>query len=352
VEGNIGYQTPGNIPIRVEGHDGLLPVPGWTGEYEWQGYIPFEELPYAFNPAQGYIVTANNAVVGPEYPYTISRLWDPGFRAQRIVDMIEASPGEIGVAYLQQMQGDDMDMLAEVLVPILMEVSMDDDQLVEARNQLQGWDYQMEIDSAPGVLYAIFWKHLQAATFDDDLPQPEAGGSRMEIIRHLVNEPNSSWWDDQTTPEVETRDDIFRLAFEAAYRELRKLQGKDAADWAWGDLHTLTFHHQVMSNFPLINKAFDRGPFPTAGGNSIVNATGWNPYESYEVNWLPSMRMIVDLSNLQNSWTVHTTGQSGHPYHHHYIDMADPWRLIEYHPQNWERAAIESDAEGHLRLVP
>ncbi|MEJ2599158.1 MAG: penicillin acylase family protein, partial [Anaerolineales bacterium] len=106
VDGNIGYQTPGKVPIRSKG-DGTLPVPGWTGEYEWTGYIPFDQLPYAYNPPQGFIATANNAVVGPDYPHLITKDWDYGFRAERIVDMIQTAPGPIDIAYIQTMQGDD-----------------------------------------------------------------------------------------------------------------------------------------------------------------------------------------------------------------------------------------------------
>jgi penicillin amidase len=213
----------------------------------------------------------------------------------------------------------------------------------------------MDMDSKPGALFAVFWKHLLSATFDDDLPEffwPEGGGSWMEIMRKLVDDPLSPWWDDVNTPEIESLDDIFQLALEGAVVEIQKLQGKDPADWAWGDLHTITFENQVMSSFPFINSAFNRGPFPTAGGSAIVNATGWSTRWGYQVNWVPSMRMIVDLGNLKNSWTMHTTGQSGHPYSPHYIDMADPWRLIQYHPMLWERPEIESDSEGHLILEP
>lgn len=355
VDGNIGYQMPGNIPIRVEGHTGLLPVPGWTGEYEWQGYIPFEQQPFAFNPPEGYIATANNAVVGPEYPYSISRYWAYGERAQRIAEMIEEAPGPISIAYIQEIHGDNVDVAAEPLVQVILSLSLDDTNLKSARAILNGWDYQMDMDSAPAALYAVFWKHLNAATLDDDYPEdtpPDGGRATREFMRQLVNDPDSPWWDDQTTPEVERRDEIFAQAFEVAVKEMREIGGKDPADWAWGDLHTITFQHQVMSNLPIINSAFNRGPFRTAGGTAIVNATGWSPRDSYEVVTVPSQRMIVDLSNLSNSWMMHTTGQSGHPYHPHYIDMADPWRLIEYHPMHWEQAAIEANSEGHLKLVP
>ena len=355
LQGNIGYQTPGNIPIRAEGHNGQYPVPGWTGEYEWQRYIPFEELPYAFNPPEGYIATANNAVVGPEYPYMISQIFAHGFRARRIVDLIESAPGPIDAAYIQKIHGDNMDLLAAELVPVLLDAPLTDQDLVEFRGLLEGWDYQMDMDSAPAAVYAAFWKHLLALTFNDDVPEyfwPEGGAQWMQVTRQILYDPASPWWDDQTTPAVESRDDIFAQSLEAARQELRDLAGKDPAKWAWGDLHTLTFHNQVMNNFPLINSAFNRGPYRTSGGSAIVNATSWSTLDTFEVPHLPSERVIMDLSNWQNSQSIHPTGQSGHAYHPHYVDMADPWRLIQYHTQQWERSAIEADAEGHLQLVP
>jgi len=355
LDGNIGYQTPGIIPIRAEGHSGQYPVPGWTGEYEWQRYIPFEELPYAFNPPEGYIASANNAVVGPGYPYLISQQFAYGFRAQRIVDLIEAAPSPVDAAYIQAMHGDNMDLLAAEIIPILMNTPLDRDELLETRALFEGWDYQMDMDSAPAALYAAFWKHLLVFTFEDQIPEyfwPSGGTLWMEVTRQILNDPVNAWWDDQTTSEVESRDNIFSLSLEAARTELREIAGKDSSKWAWGDLHTLTFYHQVMNNFPLINKAFNRGPYRTSGGSAVVNATAWSTKGTFEVPHLPSERVIMDLSNWQNSQSIHPTGQSGHAFNPHYVDMANPWRLIEYHPQHWERTSIEANAEGHLRLIP
>jgi penicillin amidase len=139
-----------------------------------------------------------------------------------------------------------------------------------------------------------------------------------------------------------------------AVEEMEDLQGKDPANWRWGELHTATFENSTLgqSGIALIEDLFNRGPYPTAGGQSIVNATGWNPIDGYVVDWLPSMRMIIDLSDLDNSLTVHTTGQSGHAGHQHYIDMADMWRNIEYYPMYWEKDSIIGYSEAHLRLVP
>lgn len=357
VDGNIGYQSPGKIPIRANG-DGTLPVPGWTEDYEWQGYIPFEELPFAYNPPQGYIVTANNAVIGSEYPYLIATTWAYGYRAQSIVDMIEDAPGPIDIPYIQGMQGDNRDLNAETLVPILMALPLNDTLLENARGVLQGWDYQADMDSAPAALFEVFWKHLLAATFHDDLPEeswPDGGSRWFEVMRNLVEEPDSAWWDDQTTNQVvETRDDIFLQAFLAAVDEMERDWGEDPAKWAWGDVHTVTFRNPTLgeSGVGPIEALFNRGPYRTSGGESIVNATGWEADQSYEVNWLPSQRMIVDLSNINNSLSIHTTGQSGHAFHTHYVDMVDLWRNILYHPMLWERRDVEANAAGHLRLVP
>jgi penicillin amidase len=353
--GNIGYQMPGRIPIRNAGHTGLLPVPGWTGEYEWQGLIPFEDQPFAFNPPSGYIVTANNAVVGPEYPYTISRYWAYGQRAQTILDRVQNAPGPIDIPYIQQMQGDNRNVNAEVLVPLLLQLPLADEGQAAARELLAGWDYQNDMDSAPAALFEAFWKHLAIRTFEDDLPEfypPDNGIIWREAVRQLVKTRDDPLWDDQATTGTERRDDIFQAAFADAVAELSEKLGSNPADWAWGELHTITFRHQVMDSFPLIRGLFNRGPFATAGGEGIVNATGWGTDWSYEVDWVPSMRMIVDFGDLDNSLTMHTTGQSGHAYEPHYIDMADPWRNIEYHPMRWSRAQVEAGADGILRLVP
>ena len=355
IKGNIGFQMPGNIPIRVEGHDGMLPVPGWNGDYDWQGYIPFEELPKSFNPASGYIVTANNAVVEADYPYLISEEWSQGFRAQRIVDMLEEAPKPINISLLKAMQGDNFDQIAPVLVPEILKLSFSDPELIAAQEILLGWNYQADLNSAPAALFMTFWQNLVTNTLQDNLPDDYhvgVGSTSKELIRQLVNQPENPWWNDTSTPEREIMADIFKLTFEESYQELKKEFGKDPYSWQWGELHTITFQNQIMSRFPFVNKFFNRGPFPAGGGNEIVNATGWDPGNPYVIDWLPSMRMIVNMSDLSNSLSIHTTGQSGHAYHPHYIDMAVLWRNIYYHPMLWEIDHIQRQAESLLILTP
>jgi penicillin amidase len=357
VDGNIGYQAPGDIPIRANG-DGTIPVPGWTDDYEWTGYIPFDELPYAYNPVEGYIVTANNQVEPREYPYLISKDYDLGYRANRIVEMIENAPGKIDIAYMQKMQGDDYDGGAPYILPYLLEMKFDDSDLTDGLATLKNWDYQASADSTPAAIYEAFWKNLLAETFNDDLPKryfPNGNALWFEVVRTIVKDSNSFWWDDKTTEDVvETRDDIFARSYEKAIAELEDTLGKDQSKWTWGDLHTSTFENGTLgkSGIFLIEDLFNRGPFPTSGGSGIVNATGWRASQGYAVTNVPSMRMIVDLSNLNNSLTTHTTGQSGHAYHPHYIDMAELWTGIKYYPMWWDLESIMADAEGHLVLSP
>jgi penicillin amidase len=357
VDGNIGYQMPGMIPIRANGN-GWLPVPGWGDEHEWLGYVPFDELPSSYNPAKGYISTANNAVVKPDYPYLITTDWDYGYRARRIVELIEGAPGPIDIATMQKIQGDNQNMSASFLLPVLMQVALNDARLENARGILTDWDMQNHMDSAPAALFEVFRKNLLAVTFQDDLPEDSwlTGGDRsITILQRLVEQPEATWWDDHATPEVEKRDEMFLKAFTLAVDEIEKTLGKDPAKWAWGDLHLANFRNASLgkSGIAPIEAIFNRGGFRASGGSSIVNATGWNAASgSYQVETLPSMRMIIDLGDLANSLAIHTTGQSGHAYHPNYIDMADLWRNIQYEPMTWEQEQVEASSTAHLRLIP
>lgn len=360
IEGNIAYQMPGDIPIRKNG-DGTLPVPGWTDEYEWMGFIPFEELPYTVNPAEGYIVTANNQSPPRDYPYFVTVDWDYGFRANRILNMIQNAPAKIDIAYLQQMHGDSYDANAAVFVPIMKNIDWQFAKPNEAVafDTLSDWDYQGRVDSTPAAVFNAFWRAFVKNTFNDDMPgeslYPDGGSRWNEVMRNLAQNPNDPFWDDKTTVGVvETMPDIIKKSFSDAVAELEGMFGRDLSKWNWGDMHTSTFRNGSLgeSGISFIENLFNRGPYPTSGGEAIVNATGWSVIDGYEVNWLPSMRMIVDLSNLNNSLTVHTTGQSGHAYHPHYDDMSQLWAEIKYYPMWWEQESVINDSEGHLVLVP
>ena len=361
VDGNIGYQMPGRIPIRADG-DGQLPVPGWTNQYEWTGFIPFEDLPNRYNPPEGYIVTANNAVVDSAYPYFLGRDWAYGTRAQRIIDMIEEADGPISVAMVEEMQRDNRNLMAEEIIPYLTAVESTLPEVQAAQEMLAEWGtqaepFQQDADSPHGALYAAVWNHLLATTFHDDLPEdywPVGRDNYFEVLRLLLADPTSEWWDSQSTTNVEERDGILETTMLQAWNEMVDKLGTEPANWRWGDLHTATFRNASLgqSGIAPIEWLLNRGGFEVSGSGDIVNATTWNAAEGYEVVALPSMRMIVDLDDFSRSQAIHTTGQSGHAFHKHYIDMAELWMVNDTQPLYWERPAVEAAAEGHLRLLP
>ncbi len=356
IEGNIGYQAPGMIPIRRNG-DGRLPVPGWIDDYNWDGFIPFEELPNLYNPADGYIVTANNPVVDGRYEYLLTTDWTYGYRARRLVDLISANQ-PLSADDMALIQFDSFNLNAEQLRPnVLQAINTNTATEREARALLAEWNLQNRADSAGAAVWAATWRALLALTFQDELPESlwPTGGSRWFVVMEgLMANPTDPFWDDRTTALVETRDDILALSFTNAVKELSETLGDTPSAWQWGDLHEVEFRNQTLgeSGIGLIEGRFNRGGFRASGGESIVNATGWNPVDGYKVDWLPSMRMIVDLANLENSRAIHTTGQSGQISSKHYIDMAATWVAGKNFPMRWDRTTVEAAAEGTLRLVP
>ena len=375
-EGNIGYQMPGHVPVRSGNHTGLMPVPGWTDRFEWQGYLPFEYLPHVLNPGKGCIVTANQAVVSPEYyewlahelgegrNYVISQQWDYGYRAQRIVELLEANTPHTVESY-QRIQGDNKLISVEEVAPYLAALRFDDRELADARDWLLKWDCQFDAESPQAALYAEFWSRLVDHLFNDQLAGAELagedkayGGDRdMWVTRVLLSDPGNPWWDNAATEGVvETRDDTLIRSFKEGYANTAAALGKDRSKWRWGDLHKATFVSIPLgaSGVGLIEGMVNRGPFSVGGTTAAINNTAWGvgSDEAFEVLWLPSMRVIVDLADFTQSVTVHTTGQSGHPYSPNYDDMIDLWRGIGYHPMLWTREQVEAAAKADLRLVP
>jgi penicillin G amidase len=374
VEGNIGYQTPGQIPIRAPGHSGLLPVPGNSSDFEWLGTIPFDLLPRVFNPEQGYIATANQAVVPLEYydqlaealadefgadaNYFISQQWAYGYRGQRINELLqELTPHS--VATFDQIHGDNMDISAREMLPYFADLDFEDDTLNAARDWLLTWDYQMNIDSGQAALWAALWSNLVQELYNDEFSGfYSATGDNVEIwaTRLLMDEPDNAWWDNVTTQEIEARDDILQQAFINAFTgDLVPLLGEDYESWQWGDLHAVTFISNPLgvSGVEVFENQVNRGPAATGGTNIAVNATSWNPGNgNFAVRSGPSQRSIYDASNWDNSLSIHTTGQSGHPASENYDDMIDPWRLVEQRSQPFSREAVEASATDQMILQP
>ncbi|SNB62365.1 penicillin acylase family protein [Thermoflexus hugenholtzii] len=358
VDGHIGYQATGRIPIRAKG-DGLLPVPGWTGEYEWTGYVPYEEMPRRLDPPEGFIVTANNAVVDPAYPYFLAAVWDYGDRAQRITDLLRAKD-RLSIEDMAAIQNDTFSLAAQAITPYVLQVSFTDPLARQAQDLLRAWDFRATPESPAPTIFEAFLRHLLHEAWVDELGEEIVrelltGGSHNRYwARWALAQPDLAWWDDLRTPQRETRDDIVRRAFEQAVAELRGRLGPDPRAWAWGKVHTATFVHGTLgqSGIGLVEAIFNRGPYPAPGTSAAVNNIGFNVQKGFAVRSLPSLRFIASIANWSDSRFIHTTGQSGLPYHPHYDDFIPLWLKGEYHPMLWSREEVERNAEGVLILQP
>jgi penicillin amidase len=356
-EGHIGYQTPGLVPIRKSGNDGLVPVAGWRPENDWTGeYVPFDGLPNLRDPEEGFIVTANQAVTGPDYPYHLTDDWDPGYRSQRINDVL-AREGELSVGELLDLQLDSQHPLAATLTPYLLDVELPRGYYSAGQRRLRDWDLEQDVDSAAAAYFNVVWANLLRLTFHDDLPEelwPDGGDRWLAVVERLLREPSATWWDDATTTEVETRDDVLVAALRDARDELTRRQARDPDEWSWGALHRLELRSRTLGESGLgpVEWLVNRGPWEAAGGGATVNATGWDATVGYEVATAPSMRMVVSLGDLDESRWINLTGVSGHPFDAQYTDQTDLWAAGETLPWAFSRAAVDEAGEDTLTLSP
>jgi penicillin G amidase len=360
--GNIGYQAPGKVPVRLSStpgaNPGEWPAEGWNSTYDWTGYVPFSAMPSTFDPPEGFIVAANQAVDDHAEPY-LTGDWDYGYRAQRIRTLLSGDR-KIGPGEMASIQLDDRDPFASTLVPYLLRINLRKDPFTrEAQQLLRGWDFSSGATSAPAAYYNAVWSNVLRLTFDDELSRDlraDGGGRWYAVVVNLLNDSNNPWWDDKGTPGViEGRDEILREALVDARAELTKSLGKDPDKWEWGQLHRLELHHSVLGGGGtpgVVRALFNRGPWSLAGGNGLVDATGWTAYNGYDVDWVPSMRMVVNLADLDGSTWVNLTGESGHAYSKHYIDQADAWAEGRTYPWPFSAGAVRTATADVLTLHP
>lgn len=361
VDGNIGYQMPGWVPIRAQG-DGTVPVPGWTGEYEWTGTIPYEELPFVYNPAVGYVATANNQVVPDSYPYLITTDWAAPYRAQRIVELIESKP-QLSPEDFAVIQGDIHPIPTNIFVPLLSKIdaSGGSQAVQKSLAALLAWDRRMTADAAEPLIFEMYQQMLIRETVGDEISA--AGGEELaadflsgfrnistQTVQRLAGQPDSPWWDDVRTAAVESQTEIVARALSLAVADLQTRFGDDPARWRWGDAHWTNFDHLVFASVSPLDAIFNRS-IAAQGSGFSVNAAGAD-YEDFSMNSGASFRQIIDLSNLAGSRFIYTTGQSGDVFSPHYADMVKPWQAVQYIPLRFDRADVDGAAQETLLLRP
>ena len=354
--GHIGYQLMGSVPDRNRGN-GLTPAHGWDPAYEWKGLVPFAKLPYAYDPPAGYIVAANQQVIGRQYPYHIGSDYSYGWRSQQLKDLI-AGAGKISPDAATELFYDDTIRFAADLVPVLLKIKVADPWIREGQQTLVGWDYRAGTDSAAAAYFNIVVHDILKRTFRDEMPQelwPTGGDRWYAVLATLLDEPNNRWWDDTTTSNVvERRDDVLLAAMTDARKEATSLMARDTGQWSWGRIHRVTLRNTTLgkSGVGAVERLFNRGDYPAPGGSAVVNAMGFDTTEGYAVTYGPTMRMLVDLSDLDDSRWINQSGNSGHAYHPNYDDQLPLWIDNQLLPFPFARAAVDATTAHRLELVP
>jgi penicillin G amidase len=360
VEGHFGYVFGGHMPVRAQG-DGRLPAPGWTGEYEWTGLIPPAELPYALDPEDGLLVTANNRIIGDDYPYPMPSEYLPGYRAARIRQLLDQTLGHDARSFAG-IQGDQRSLPGLELAALAGRLPAMGPIAQQARDTLAAWDGELTADSVGGAIYArLREKLLEAAYSEVAGPLRQVGGlgafagllgdtyvwRALPLLLKRLAVRDDSW-----LPPGRTGDALLREAWAATIVELRDELGDDLHEWRYGRFHTLTLRHPLGS-VPALAPLFNRGPYPT-GGDADTVRMGYAPrqYALQPFYVAPSYRQICDTSNWDKSQSIHPVGQSGQPSSPHYADFVQPYLNMRYHPMPWSRARVEDATVDRLVLEP
>ncbi|MGH2764422.1 MAG: penicillin acylase family protein [Actinomycetota bacterium] len=357
VDGNIGYQATGLYPVRREG-DGSVPVPGWTSRFEWDGWIPFDELPRSLNPERGYICTANNRIHDDAYPHHLGSDFLPPYRARRIAELITERDTHDRDSFAR-IQRDTLSLSARRIVPDLLRIEPRSDRQKEALSLLAEWDRRLEADSAPAALYEVWVKHIATGVL-----RPVLGDEALFthfyarrqwtnafhhlVLPNLLAFPSARWFGRNG---VEARDEVLLQALDAALEELAGALGEDMPGWRWGALHKARFAG-ALARVPDLAPLFTAGEVEVGGDEQTINQGLFEPGWSYDAVVVPSWRGILDPSDWDASVGSHTVGQSGHPASPHFADLLELWAKGEHHPMPFSRAAVDAAAESTFRLAP
>ncbi len=339
VDGNIGWIAGGIMPRRS--WSGLLPVPG-DGRFEWNGFVPGEQLPRAFNPAAGYIATANHNILPAGYRIPLSYEWASRYRIDRVRDVL-SQDRRFSVDDFKRLQHDDYSTLAEALVPHLVDASRRMNKNDRAEVQaLATWDLRMSRDSRPALIFAAW----APAAYRRML-----GGYNLgNAVQRLLTFTEYEWLEAElqrpgralgANPE-RARDSLLLLAVDDAVAAITRRVGADRREWVWGNVHTAQFRHRLASRY-------DLPPASRSGDGNTVNATGGADFRQTSG---ASFREIIDLGDFDNSWVTNVPGQSADPRSKHYSDLLTLWAKDEYFPLVYSRSRVERETESVLWLVP
>ncbi len=359
VDGNYGYLCRGRIPIRSR-VNGWLPAPGWTGEHEWQGDIPFEELPRSINPPEGYIATANNRPVGDDYPHYIAVDFTPEFRVkgvtQGLKSLTEPAAPDMAKVHAQRVSLPSLAYLA-----VLPGVEPQDALSAIARERLLGWDGAMDAHRVEPTIYSAMRDALLKELLERNLPPDLADaawhpadrglgsfGNRLKarMVEMLRHDDRSLLADGDTWPAAISR------ALARGVADLREHLGDNPDGWAWDRIHRAVPRHTLSAAHPELDGLLDPPPIPHSGDGDTPLQGGYSPATFATVTSLSVARYSYDTANWDDSLWVVPLGSSGHPGSPHYHDQSEMWRKVEMAPMRWDWDAITADSETHQTLEP
>jgi penicillin G amidase len=354
VDGNIGYQLVGGIPNRLKGN-GKFPVPGWSGEYEWRGFIPDEALPYSLNPTSHFIVTANNKLLGEDYPYLISNSWVSPYRSRRITSLLDEN-NRLSIRDFEHMQADVHSLPASLFVQSIRGIKANDPDVKWALDELSNWDCDVTSKSMPTLLYEVTRFHLLRNTFEDELGEIFPSFLQnlefnTKFIDDVIADPDSVWWDKVDTKEREKRKDIVLMSVKDATADIKGKLGAKTDGWVWGAVHKYKFEHP-LGKVRGLGYIFDPNPVPAEGDRDTINNSYFSYDNPFDVNKISSYRVIVDLSDMDNAISMNSTGQSGDPLSRFYSDNIRKWARGEYKTLFFDKDSIERNSWKQLWLLP
>lgn len=330
-DGTIAYKANGQIPIRKQG-EGQLPVPGDSSDYGWEGFIPWDELPTQVNPKEGFIATANNQVIGEDYPYHITDFWAQPYRFERIKEVLEANDA-ITVEDMMALQMDQHNLYAREFLPDLLTSLKEKDQdgkYAEIMAMLEKWDMVDAKESGAPLVFHTLMIKLQEVLFKDQMPEDMYGimygkfNITDQLLRTAYSGEKSIWIEEQGGI-----DETIYKAFELTIAQLEDQFGKNSSKWQWGDYHQLTFDHTLGSASPILAAYFNAKKVPIGGSKVTVQAAD-NDLAG-NVDHGASWRFVVDVGDLSSAYHIVGPGQSGHVKSDWYQDQVLDWANGDYH---------------------
>ncbi|WP_354682219.1 penicillin acylase family protein [Cupriavidus necator] len=346
VDGNIGFYAPGRVPLRRADNDlkGLAPAPGWDARYDWTGFIPFEALPHRYNPADGVIVTANQRIVGPDYPYFITSEWAVPYRFERIHALLAATPKHTLDSFAA-IQKDVVSLAVRDALPLLLAAPVSRDGARPERERalleaLRKWDGTMDMDRAEPLVVTAWLRELSRRLFEEKVGEPIFGRmwehrNVQQPMLNILRDPRklgAFWCDRPHTRPAESCDDAIADAWTAAMTDLSRRYGDNPSRWHWGEAHAARAEHKPFGKISYLSPLFNLR-VPTGGDTYTVNVGRHNLRDDkapFENTHAASVRALYDLANLEASRFMDSTGQSGNALLPRYRDWTAKWAAVEY----------------------